>query len=294
MRDPHPLPGTDHVVHGVRLHVVGHGRARPGAVPLVLLHGLPTSSYLWRDVMRDLEHDVRTIAPDLVGLGRSERPRGRDRSRLTLATQAARVLALLDALGLDRVAVAGHDLGGAVAVHLTALAPERVAGLVLVDAPVHADLWPPAPVLPLLVPGVGEAWVGALQRAPALAARVLRRALGAPADRELRHYVEPLLAPGAAAGLLRLVRAVDPAAAEAALRLVCAGPPPALVLWGERDRLFSPAYGRRLAGELGASWVPVGEAGHLLPQERPQRVAEEIAAFLAELPAPTHPPLRAA
>lgn len=283
MRDAHPLPGTDVVVDGSRWHVVGHGRG--GDPPLLLLHGLPTSSYLWHDVMRDLEHDHHCFAPDLLGLGRSERTRAPG----DLAGQARSLVRLIEVLGLARPVVVGHDLGGSVAVHLAALAPERVAGLVLIDAPVHAEVWPSRPVLPLLVPGFGETYTALLRRSPRLARAVLAKALGASGHRdavsarELDHYLQPLLGPDGARGLLRLVRAVDLAAVEAAWRLVRASPPPSLVLWGERDQLLSVGYGRRVAGELpGSSWVPVSEAGHLLPAQRPERVAEELAAFLTD------------
>ena len=60
--------------------------------------------------------------------------------------------------------------------------------------------------------------------------------------------------------------------------------PPTLVLWAEDNHLLSTAYGRRLALDVpGAAWVPIGGAGQLLPQDRPERVAEEIAGFVAEL-----------
>src|SRR3712207_832181 len=100
MSDPHPLPGSDVVVDGLRLHVVTYGRG--DGPPLLLIHGVPTSSYLWRDVMRDLGRERRTIAPDLLGLGRSERPPGRPHD---LASQAGVLLRLLDVLGHDRAVV---------------------------------------------------------------------------------------------------------------------------------------------------------------------------------------------
>lgn len=287
MRDAHPLPGADVVVAGVdgaplRLHLVSHGRA--GGPPLLLLHGVPTSSYLWRDVVRDLEHELGCLVPDLVGAGGSERPA--TRRPYGLDAQARALLRLLDAHGVERFTVAGHGLGGSVAVHLAAFAPERVGGLVLLAAPVHADVWPVPPALPLLVPGLGELVAGLPRWAPALARRALVRALGAgPSEREIDCYLRPLHAPEGAAGLLALVRSADLRAVEASWRIVRADPPPALVLWGGRDQVLSTAYGRRVAGELaGAAWVPVGEAGHLLPQERPERVAEEIAAFVTDLP----------
>jgi pimeloyl-ACP methyl ester carboxylesterase len=111
------------------------------------------------------------------------------------------------------------------------------------------------------------------------------RALGARlADAELDRYLSALRSPEDATALLRLVRGVDLGAVERSWEILRAAPIPTLVLWGEQDRLRSPAYGRRLAGEMpGAVWAPVADAGHLLPAERPERVAEEVAGFLAEL-----------
>ena len=285
MRDEHPLPGTDHVVDGVRLRVVHHGSG-PG-VPILLLHGMPTSSYLWRDVQRDLEHHHRTYAPDLVGLGCSERPPG---GRYDFGSQAALLLGLADDLGLDRFAVAGHDVGGGVAVHLTALARERVTALVLLDAPLHADVWPVPAVRALQLPFAGEAQTAALRLVPgagvkylgAQVARGLRASEATP--KVLDHYAAPLLSADGSRGMLALIRAFDPVATEAAFALVCADSPPALVLWAAEDVWISPAVGRRVAGDLpGASYVEVSDAGHFLPEDRPEHVAEEIAAFLAEV-----------
>lgn len=280
MHDPHPLPGRDIVVDGVRLHVVTHGRG--DGLPLLLVHGVPTSSYLWRNVMRDLESEARTVAADLVGLGRSERPRRRG---YRLAEQARFLLGLLDELGLDEVVVAGHDEGGAVAAHLAATASERVAGVALLGTALHVDAWPSPLAVPLLLPGVGETMAGLVARRPAWARAAVGRLLGSLSDVTVDHYLAPLRSRAGARGLLRIVRSVDLAATESALQILGAGLPPTLVLWGTEDPVRSAAYGRRLAAGLpGAVLVPVTGAGHLLPEEWPERVAEELAGFAAELP----------
>lgn len=287
MRDEHPLPGTDHVVDGVRLHVVHHGSG--SGVPVLLLHGFPTSSYLWRDVQRDLGPRYPTYAPDLVGLGCSERP---PNGRYDHASQAALLLSLLDDLGLSRVAVVAHDVGGGVAVHLAASAPERVAALVLMDTPLHTEVWPVPLVRLLAAPFVGEAQAAALRMIPGAASKMLASQLGRGlraselSSKVLGHYVAPLVTGDGARGMLAMARAADPAAVEQAFGIVCADPPPSLVLWADQDAWFSTAYGRRVAGELrGASFVEVTDAGHFLPEDRPERVAEEVEGFLAELPA---------
>ncbi|MDQ1632129.1 MAG: hypothetical protein QOC80_2101, partial [Frankiaceae bacterium] len=166
-----------------------------------------------------------------------------------------------------------------------ARARDRVAALALVGTPLHPLLWPTPPVVPLLVPGVGEALLAALRARPRLGRRVVARALGARLpDRELDRYLAALRSREDAAAFLRLVRAVDLRPAERAWEQLCADPLPTLVLWGTEDALRSPAYGRRLVAEMpGAIWAPVAGAGHLLPAERPERVAEEVAGFLAEL-----------
>jgi len=285
MHDTHPLPGTDVLAAGLRVHVVRHGAATHGqpGLPLVLLHGLPTSSYLWHDVMRDLERSHRMVAPDLLGFGRSERPARRE--RYALEAQARLMLQVLDELGLDRAVLVGHDLGGTVAVHMTALAPERVAGLVLCHSPLHPETWPSRPVLPLMVPVLRHAYVRVLQQFPPLAGRLIARAMHAECEpAELRHYVNPLLGSEGGRGLLDFVNAIDLDAAALAWQEVRELAPPTLVLWGEDNHLLSPAYGRRLALDVpGAAWVPVSGGCQLLPQDRPERVAEEIAAFVAEL-----------
>lgn len=286
MRDAHPLPGTDFVVDDRRVHVVRHGRGDPAGLPLLLIHGLATSSYLWRDVMRDLEHHVSTVAPDLIGLGHSEKPRvaGYD-----FPAQARRLVGLLDILGLDRVVVAGHVLGGAVAIQLAALVPERIAGLALLGTPVHPDAWPVPAVLPLTLPGVGSAYASIAARAPAAARRLLAGGLGATGvlpPEVLRRYAAPLLLPDGRRGLVRFVRSVNPATTLAAWNRVREAAPPTLLLWGTEDSVYSIAYGRRLADELpSASWVPLAGRGHLLPEECPERIAEELAGFCAELTA---------
>ncbi|HEY9349613.1 MAG TPA: alpha/beta hydrolase, partial [Acidothermales bacterium] len=83
---------------------------------------------------------------------------------------------------------------------------------------------------------------------------------------------------------------VDLTGVEVAWDLVRVAPPPALVLWGTHDAVLSLAYGRRVAGDLPASaaWVPIAGAGHVLPAERPERVAEELDAFVTDVAAAAH------
>lgn len=104
--------------------------------PVLLLHGFPTSSHLWRDVAPLLAPRARAIVPDLIGYGDSSKPSD---AALDIRAQAGYVRELLDQLGVGELAVVGHDIGGGVA-QLLAL-EGGVAGMVLVDS-ICFDSWP--------------------------------------------------------------------------------------------------------------------------------------------------------
>ena len=287
MHDPHPLPAVSELLRpgvddALSVAVVRHGAG--AGLPVVALHGLPgDATSTFSDVARDLEHHHRVIAPDLLGLGRSSRP-----ADVSVPAQAAAVGLLLDRLGADRVALLSHGLGGLVATLVAAEEPRRVAALVLSGCDPHADAWPPPPLVPLLLPGLGRLVATALHARPDLARRALVAASGGPgalSERQLDHLERELSAPGAWRSLRDVVRAVDPVRAETAWRRLCVRPDPApvLVLWGAQDQVLSPASGRRTAAEHGdAVFVDVQDAGHGLPWQRSERVAEEVRGFLAE------------
>lgn len=77
--------------------------------PLVLLHGIPTSSLLWRDVIPMLAQTRRVIAPDMLNYGRSDKPQ---RADVSIAAQTRILIGFMNALGLGRVDLAAHDIGG--------------------------------------------------------------------------------------------------------------------------------------------------------------------------------------
>jgi len=244
----HPLPGMDVVVDGVRLHVVDYGDG--AGLPIVLLSGPFTPRCFWDDVARNLAHVHRVVVPDLVGLGESEAP---TRSGpYAMGAQAHHVLGVLGEIGIERFAVVGHDIGGVVAVHLAALVPDRVQGLALISTPLHSALWP----------------TRAAHRAAHRVADGIRRGARTNADRTR--------------GRRRFIRAIDVPAAERLLDVVAGVP--ALVLWGEQDDVLPTAYGKRVAEALDAAWVPLADTGHLAPLDRPERVAEELHAFVGVAP----------
>ncbi|MBV8056638.1 MAG: alpha/beta hydrolase [Deltaproteobacteria bacterium] len=121
-------PCTHHVavVNGFRMHYVIAG----AGYPLVFLHGWPQSCYEWRKIIPSLAERFTVIAPDLRGLGNSDRPMaGYDKRTL-----ASDVHALVQALGFSKIGLTGHDWGGVVAYYLAYDHPELVERLMILDA----------------------------------------------------------------------------------------------------------------------------------------------------------------
>ena len=134
-----------------RATVNGHAMAyveAGGGDPIVFLHGNPTSSYLWRNVIPHLEALGRCIAPDLIGMGDSDKlePSGPD--RYTLAEHQRFLDGFLEAVGAaDKVVFVVHDWGSALGFDWSFRHPDRVRGLAYMEAvvmPVTWDDWPEA------------------------------------------------------------------------------------------------------------------------------------------------------
>lgn len=128
--------------------------------PVVFLHGNPTSSYLWRDVMPAVGAG-RLLAPDLIGMGESGKPE----IAYTLADHARYLDAWFDALGLRDVILVGHDWGGALAFDWAARHPDRVRGIAFTETIVKPMSWEEFPeggrqlFRAIRTDGVGEAMI---------------------------------------------------------------------------------------------------------------------------------------
>lgn len=125
------------------LDTVMHYEQAGEGQPIVLLHGNPTSSYLWRSVIPELTGCGRCLAPDLVGFGQSGKPEMSYR----FADHARYLDAWFDALELDGVTLVGHDWGGALGFDWAARHPDRIRGIAFMETiikPLTWEEWPPA------------------------------------------------------------------------------------------------------------------------------------------------------
>jgi haloalkane dehalogenase len=244
--------------------------------PVVLLHGIPTWSFLYADVIPLLEPDCRVLAPDFLGHGWSDR---RDRFDRSLTAQTAAILAFLDSLDIEHATFVGHDTGGGVALILGVEHPDRVARLVLSNI-VAYDSWPIDDMIALSDPSWRD------KPAAEVAEFV---ATGLPdgihnAERLTDEFRSGIIAPYADdEGKISLIRNASALNTNQTMALVdrhAEIAAPTLLLWGVHDPWQTIDDGVRLAADIpGAELVRV-EASHWIPQDAPQQFAGRILDFL--------------
>jgi pimeloyl-ACP methyl ester carboxylesterase len=267
-------------LHG---HLVSYRRGGAGPV-LLLLHGITNSSATWEGVADELTEHFTVLAPDLLGHGQSATPRG----DYSLGAHAAGVRDLLSALGIDRVTVVGHSLGGGIAMQFAYQFPERCERLVLVSSgglgrEVHlvlrAAALPGADyVLPALTStrllGVGRGVGGLLRR--------LR--LSPPEDLQvLADGFASLDNAGSRQAFLHTVRAViEPSGQRVSAqdRLSLAALLPSLIVWGENDSIIPVEHGTAAHEAMPGSRLEVFPgAGHMPHDADPERFAALLIEF---------------
>jgi pimeloyl-ACP methyl ester carboxylesterase len=257
-------------VSGGELAYVDEGQGPPA----ILLHGFPTSSYLWRDLVPILAPRFRAIAPDLLGYGDSVKPP--DPGALSVTRQARYVRELMQALGLRDPALVGHDVGGGVA-QLIAL-DGGVRTMVLVDSIVF-DSWPIEAVRMLQdadPEGVDESFARAMVGA-ALDTGMAHPDRLSEDDRE--EYVRPWAAEPIS--VIRAALGIDGrglVGTEARLGALDAR---VLLVWGEDDP-FQPAdLAERLGDALpGATVALLPGCSHYVTEDAPEAVLPLIADYL--------------
>jgi len=123
-------------VNSLRLHYLESGTPDPNVPPILLLHGFPTSSHLWRNVMPELAKTHRAIAIDLPGYGLSDKPLD---VKYDFAFYENVLNDLLDALGIAETNLAVHDLGGPIGLFWAVRNPQRVKNVVLLNTLVYPE-----------------------------------------------------------------------------------------------------------------------------------------------------------
>ena len=268
------------LIDGVRLAY----RDRGEGDPVVFVHGTPSYSYEWRNVVPEVESaGYRVITYDLLGYGDSERPLDRDTS---VAAQTDLLVALLDALGLTSVSLITHDIGGAIGQRIAVLHPGRARRLMLIDT-VSYDSWPSATWQTIIATRLDSyAAMPAADFEDMLTGQLTMTVADDTnmAGDDLRAFLAPhRTALGRVSFFEHQVRHYDSAYTEELTDRLGELALPVRIVWGEQDRWQPLDYAERLAAEIpGAQLAVVSGAGHFLMEDNPARVTHEVLDFLAD------------
>lgn len=248
-----------------------------GQDPVVLLHGTPFSSYVWRAVARSLARHHQVFVWDMPGYGASEKYSGQD---VSLAAQGRVFTELLAHWGLREPLVVAHDFGGAVSLRAHLLHGARYRALALVD-PVALAPWG-SPFFRL----VGEHSEVFDQLPPALHHALVREYVSSASSPGLHptvldRLVRPWLGDIGQAAFYRQIAQADQLYTDEVQGRYGEIGIPTLVCWGEDDTWIPVAKGRELAARIsGAQLEPIAGAGHLVQEDAPAELTAALIAFL--------------
>jgi haloalkane dehalogenase len=250
--------------------------------PVLLLHGEPTWSYLWRKIVAPLAVRARVLAPDLIGFGRSDKPE--DIGWYSYDRHVESIAFFVEHLDLRGLTLVVHDWGGPIGLRVAVENPERVERLVILDTGIAAGNAPSERWLrfrEVVREQAGELDIGRLVAAGT--ARGLT-------DEVRAAYDAPFPTPASKAGVLAFPELVptehDHPSAAAMTRVheaLRSWDKPTLVVWGADDSVLPARVAERFVELIpGASGpVLIGRASHFLQEDAPQEVA---AAILGVLP----------
>ena len=276
------LPGYDFAPHyleldgdldGLRMHYLDEGEGDP----ILLLHGEPTWSFLYRKMIPSLNRHFRVIAPDYVGFGRSDKPT--DRDWYSYERHVDSIVQLIEALDLMEITVVVQDWGGPIGLRCAVEHEKRFAKLVILNTGVMqpGPNWPSEAFL---------SWRNYAERNPDLDVGFIVQASTVTelTDDVLRGYTAPWPTPESKAGVAAFPLLVplsedDPGAAE----MIRTGdalirwPKPALVAFSDSDPIFPQRAGERMASRIpGANFVPIEGASHFLQEDKGEEIARVI------------------
>jgi len=248
--------------------------------PVFLVHGWACSVYSFRRNVGALAAaGHRVLAADLKGHGLSDKPLGA--GEYATEPMVAHVLQILDALGVGRTAIVGHSMGGALALDVAMRLPERVSRVALLDS-VGLGVAPIIRVVRAITPGVVTPLLRSLVRrwAVSLVLRFAYGKLGGFSSRDVDEYWAPTQFRESILAARAMAHEFDwspqPVERLAALRI------PTLVVFGTRDRLVTARSAQRRVRALPQARLElIAGAGHVTPEEAPERVNAVLLEFLA-------------
>jgi pimeloyl-ACP methyl ester carboxylesterase len=254
-------------------------REQGSGPPVLLLHGWPTSSFLWRDVMPAIARENRVLALDLPGFGASDKPLG-ERYDFELFERA--IDGFLASLKIDKLALAVHDLGGPVGLHWALHRPERVTKIALLNTLVYPDF---SEAVLAFIKACTEPELRDQLTSPQGLEAAMRLGLAQDAnltDEVLEAVREPFASEDARRALADAGIGLPVDSFEEIARLLPSVRVPVRIVYGERDRILPDVAQtmERVKRDMPQAEVTaLPDCGHFLQEEAPQQIGELLARF---------------
>ncbi|MTI83078.1 MAG: alpha/beta hydrolase [Firmicutes bacterium] len=244
---------------------------------VVFIHGIPTHSFLWQQVMSFLGDNYTTIAPDLLGYGQSSRGSVED---LTLHSQAQHILSILDQLGIEKAHFVGHDLGGGIVQILAVNNPDRVLSITVADGVCFSN-WPLPTVVSMRWPTAPE-----FEPSPFIVQQMLREGMHnqkmLTAD-IINAFTLPFKDYEDYKALQLAASALEHHETEALVPHLPNINVPTTILWGQYDRFLPPYWGLRLQQAIPNSRLHIlPNCGHYSMLDDPQLFSHELGNHLQQ------------
>ena len=259
--------------------------------PVLFVHGVPTSSYLWRHVFKSLQNDFHCYAPDLMGLGHSIIDP--DQDKFKMEAQAEMLLEFMSVMGHQKFSLVCHDQGGAAAQIIAARQKERLECFIITNS-VCYDNWP-VPVIAfyqkmLKIPFVFEmlAKSGTILRVEtnqyfsAFKKGVYNK--DKMTDDSIKEYLAPLQNAQARLNFKKFILAGSCRCTQQILPDLKTFDKPTLIIWGADDNYISPSWGKQLYEDIqGAqSFELIPFCGHFWQEEKPAEFTAYLSRFLTK------------
>lgn len=258
---------------------------RPDAKPVVLMHGVPSSSYLYRKVIAALEgHGLEGVAFDLPGLGLAERPERFDYTWTGLGRFST---AAIDALGIDDFHLVVHDIGGPVGFEVATALRARVRSLTLLNTVVLVDEFEkPWSMRPFERPLLGRLWLASTVR-PVFRQLMYLQGIAEP-DRvrpdELDAYHLLLHRTDGGAAFLKIMQSFETTRAkrERYVAAIRGTPYPVQIVWARDDPALSiQVYGEQARRASGLEEIHALPGKHFFQEDQPEAIARHVAALVS-------------
>ncbi len=264
-------------IDGLRLHYLKAGPEQ--GPPVLLLHGWPTSSFLWRNVMPSIAQHRRVLALDLPGFGKSDKPLEASYSFRFFE----RILnGFVDALGIEKLGLAVHDLGGPVGLYWAARQPQRLEKLAVLNTLVYPEMsWAvvafvAACKLPVIRTVLTSPW--GLRRSLHFGVHDSSRL----SDDAVPGTQAPFVDKEARKALLKAGGNLNPKGFKDIARWIPTVEVPVQIVYGVKDKIL-PDIGKtvsRLSQDIPHAQVSrLEDCGHFIQEERPEDIGEILGRF---------------